>query len=31
MENYMLVAVTEKRTKNEIGRFAETLEEALCQ
>jgi glycine dehydrogenase subunit 1 len=31
MENYLLVAVTEKRTKNEIGRFAEALEEALCQ
>lgn len=31
MENYLLVAVTEKRTKYEIGKFAETLEDALCQ
>jgi len=31
MENYLLVAVTEKRTKHEIGLFAETLEEILCQ
>lgn len=31
MENYLLVAVTEKRTKNEIGHFAEALEDALCQ
>jgi glycine dehydrogenase subunit 1 len=30
MENYMLVAVTEKRTKSQIGRLAEALEEALC-
>ncbi|MFA6447880.1 MAG: aminomethyl-transferring glycine dehydrogenase subunit GcvPA [bacterium] len=29
MENSMLVAVTEKRTKEEIGRLAEALEEAL--
>ena len=29
MENYMLVAVTEKRTKYEIGKFAEELEAAL--
>jgi len=29
MENYLLVCVTEKRTKHEIGRFAETLEEVL--
>lgn len=29
MENYMLVAVTEKRSKYEIGRFAEELEAAL--
>ncbi len=31
MENYLLVAVTEKRTKQEIGLFAETLEAVLCQ
>ncbi len=31
MENYLLVAVTEKRTKTEIGRLAEALEEALWQ
>ena len=29
MEDYMLVAVTEKRTKQEIGVFAETLEDVL--
>lgn len=29
MEHYMLVAVTEKRTKYEIGRFAEELEAVL--
>jgi glycine dehydrogenase subunit 1 len=29
MENYLLVAVTEKRTKYEIGSFAETLEHVL--
>jgi glycine dehydrogenase subunit 1 len=29
MENYLLVAVTEKRTRYEIGRFAEALEEVL--
>jgi len=29
MENSMLVAVTEKRTKQEIGKLAETLEEVL--
>jgi glycine dehydrogenase subunit 1 len=29
MENYLLVAVTEKRTKYEIGSFAETLEFVL--
>jgi glycine dehydrogenase subunit 1 len=29
MENYLLVAVTEKRTKYEIGSFAETLEYVL--
>jgi glycine dehydrogenase subunit 1 len=31
MENYMLVAVTEKRTKFEIGLLAETVEAVLCQ
>ena len=31
MENYLLVAVTEKRTKYEIGQLAETLEAVLCQ
>ncbi len=31
MENYLLVAVTEKRTKHDIDLFAETLEDALCQ
>jgi len=31
MDNYLLVAVTEKRTKHEIGIFAEILEETLCQ
>lgn len=31
MENYLLIAVTEKRTKYEIGRFAEALEEVLCR
>jgi glycine dehydrogenase subunit 1 len=31
MENYLLVAVTEKRTKFEIGKFAETLESVICQ
>jgi glycine dehydrogenase subunit 1 len=30
MENYLLIAVTEKRTKSEIGLFAETLEAVLC-
>ncbi len=29
MENYLLVAVTEKRTREEIGRFAEALESVL--
>ncbi len=29
MENYLLVAVTEKRTKFDIGSFAETLENVL--
>jgi glycine dehydrogenase subunit 1 len=31
MENYLLVAVTEKRTKYEIGKLAEALEAVLCQ
>lgn len=31
MENYMLVAVTEKRTKYEIGQLAETVEAILCR
>jgi glycine dehydrogenase subunit 1 len=31
MENYLLVAVTEKRTKYEIGRLAEALEAVVCQ
>lgn len=31
MENYLLIAVTEKRTKYEIGRLAETLEAVICQ
>jgi glycine dehydrogenase subunit 1 len=31
MENYLLVAVTEKRTKYEIGQLAETLERVVCQ
>jgi glycine dehydrogenase subunit 1 len=31
MNNYLLVAVTEKRTKHEIGLLAEALEAALCQ
>jgi glycine dehydrogenase subunit 1 len=30
MDNYLLVAVTEKRTKYEIGVFAETLEHVLA-
>jgi glycine dehydrogenase subunit 1 len=30
MENFLLVAVTEKRTKQEIVKFAENLESALC-
>jgi glycine dehydrogenase subunit 1 len=30
MQNYLLVAVTEKRTKAEIGNFAEVLEEVLA-
>jgi glycine dehydrogenase subunit 1 len=31
MENYLLVAVTEKRTKYEIGSFCETLEHVLTE
>jgi glycine dehydrogenase subunit 1 len=31
MDNYLLVAVTEKRTKHEIGILAETVEAVLCQ
>lgn len=31
MDHCLLVAVTEKRTKHEIGVFAETLEAVLCQ
>jgi len=30
MDNYLLVAVTEKRTKEEIVKFAESLEAILC-
>jgi glycine dehydrogenase subunit 1 len=30
MDNYLLVAVTEKRTKSEIVNFANSLEAALC-
>ena len=29
MDNYLLVAVTEKRTREEIGMFAEALEAVL--
>ena len=31
MKNYMIVAVTEKRTKEEIVRYAENLEAFLCR
>lgn len=31
MDNYLLTAVTEKRTKHDIGIFAEMLEEVVCQ
>ncbi|MBN1578932.1 MAG: aminomethyl-transferring glycine dehydrogenase subunit GcvPA [Chitinispirillaceae bacterium] len=31
MEKYLLIAVTEKRTKFEIGQLAETLECVVCQ
>jgi glycine dehydrogenase subunit 1 len=30
MDNYLLIAVTEKRTKEEISRLADSLEAALC-
>lgn len=30
MDNYLLVAVTEKRTKEEIERFAHALKDVLC-
>lgn len=30
LDNYLLVAVTEKRTKEEIVKFARSLEECLC-
>ena len=30
MDNYLLIAITEKRTKEEIVKFAESLEAALC-
>ena len=29
MDNYLLVAVTEKRTKHEIGILAESVEDAI--
>jgi len=31
MEDFLLVAVTEKRTKYEIGQFAEALEDVVCR
>jgi glycine dehydrogenase subunit 1 len=31
MKNYLLIAVTEKRTRYEIGKLAEALEAVLCQ
>lgn len=31
LSNYLLVAVTEKRTRFEIGQFAENLEDVLCR
>jgi len=31
MENLLLIAVTEKRTRHEIGLLAETLEDVLCR
>ena len=30
MENYLLIAVTEKRTRHELALFADLLEEAVC-
>jgi glycine dehydrogenase subunit 1 len=30
MDNYLLVTVTEKRTREEIEKFAKVLEEVLC-
>ena len=30
MENYMIVAVTEKRTKEEILAYVKSLKEILC-
>jgi glycine dehydrogenase subunit 1 len=30
MDNYLLIGVTEKRTKYEIGQLAETLEDVIC-
>jgi len=30
MDRYLLVAVTERRTKEEIAKFAESLEAVLC-
>ena len=31
MENYLMIAVTEKRTKFEIGMLAESVESVICQ
>jgi glycine dehydrogenase subunit 1 len=31
LENYLLIAVTEKRTRYEIGLFAEALEDVVCR
>jgi glycine dehydrogenase subunit 1 len=31
LENYLLVAVTEKRTRHEIGMLAETMEAVVCR
>ncbi|MDG5816098.1 aminomethyl-transferring glycine dehydrogenase subunit GcvPA [Chitinispirillales bacterium ANBcel5] len=31
LENYLLIAVTEKRSKHEIGLLAETLEAVICR
>jgi glycine cleavage system pyridoxal-binding protein P len=30
MDNYLLMSVTEKRTKNEIEHLVKSLEEVLC-